>query len=161
MIRDAHEANDAVGPNDFEIARLLAALQGYFAKDESFMLDRLQEVLACGDVGLAREGYELKFLRKAYANFLTSTKTETVLVPDLEHNTEEAYSRRENLYLVGDNLDALKHLLGSHTGQVKCIYIDPPSFSGYQVPEVAFGGGEGACHGHVYAPLAGISARVA
>lgn len=48
------------------------------------------------------------------------------MVPDLEHNADATNAESENLYIVGDNLDALKHLLGSYAGQVKCIYIDPP-----------------------------------
>lgn len=94
------------------------------------MLDRLQETLREGEVDLTREGYELRFLGKSYAKYLTSTRTETVMVPDLEHNAEAANVESENLYIVGDNLDALKHLLGSYAGQVKCIYIDPPYNTG-------------------------------
>lgn len=56
MIRDAQEANEAVGPNDFEIARIRAVLPEYFDKDGSFMSDRLQEALRDGDVSLTREG---------------------------------------------------------------------------------------------------------
>lgn len=130
MIRDAREANETVGPNDFEIARLRAALPQYFDAHGAFMLDRLQESLRDSDVNLTREGYELKFLGKSYAKYVTSTKTETVVVPDLEHNAEYANAESENLYLVGDNLDALKHLLGSYSDQVKCIYIDPPYNTG-------------------------------
>lgn len=130
MIRDAQEANEAVGPNDFELARLRTALPEYFDKDGGFMLDRLQEALRNGDVNLTREGYELKFLGKSYAKYLTSVETETVVVPDLEHNAAEANAESENLYIVGDNLDALKHLRGSYAGQVKCIYIDPPYNTG-------------------------------
>ena len=33
---------------------------------------------------------------------------------------------KENLIIHGDNLHALKALLPTHTGQIKCIYIDPP-----------------------------------
>lgn len=130
MIRDAHEGNEAVAPNDIEIARLRAALPEYFDKDGGFMLDRLQEALRAGEVSLTREGYELKFLGKSYAKYLTSTKSETVVVPDLKHNADEAHAGSENIYIVGDNLDALKHLLGSYAGQVKCIYIDPPYNTG-------------------------------
>jgi len=130
MIRDAHEANDSVAPNDFEIARLRAALPEYFDKDGGFMVDRLQDALRAGDVNLTREGYELKFLGKSYAKYLTSTRTETVVVPDLAHNAEEENAASENLYIVGDNLDALKQLLGSYSGEVKCIYIDPPYNTG-------------------------------
>jgi adenine-specific DNA-methyltransferase len=130
MIRDAHEGNDAVAPNDFEVARLHAALPEYFSKDGGFLLDRLQETLRVGDVSLTREGYELKFLGKSYARYLTSTKTTTVIVPDLEHNADAVNASSKNLYIVGNNLDALKHLLGSYACQVKCIYIDPPYNTG-------------------------------
>jgi adenine-specific DNA-methyltransferase len=130
MIRDVHEANEAVAPGDFDIARIRAAIPEYFAQDGTFMLDRLQETLEAGDVGLTREGYELKFLGKSYAKYLTSTKTETVVVPDLVHNANDMNAESENLYIVGDNLDALKHLLGSYFGEVKCIYIDPPYNTG-------------------------------
>ncbi|WP_163721388.1 site-specific DNA-methyltransferase [Micrococcus sp. Alg238-R198] len=130
MIRDAREANATATPADFELARLRAALPEYFGKNGDFMLDRLQETLSSADVSMTREGYELKFLGKSYAKYLTSTRTETVVVPDLEHNGEPTNADSENLYIVGDNLDALKHLLGSYAGQVKCIYIDPPYNTG-------------------------------
>jgi adenine-specific DNA-methyltransferase len=32
-----------------------------------------------------------------------------------------------NMLIQGDNLDALKALLPFYAGQVKCIYIDPPT----------------------------------
>lgn len=130
MIRDAREHNETVSPNEFEIERFRAALPEYFDKDGAFMLDRLQESLKEGAISITKEGYELKFLGKSYAKYLTSTETETVVVPDLEHNSQPANRDSENLYIVGDNLDALKHLLGSYTGQVKCIYIDPPYNTG-------------------------------
>ncbi|CAB0865868.1 site-specific DNA-methyltransferase [Corynebacterium diphtheriae] len=130
MIRNTSEHNETVKPNDFEMERLRAALPEYFDGDGNFMIDRLQQALQDGDVDLTREGYELKFLGKSYAKYLTSTKTETVVVPDLEHNSKPENKDSENLYIVGDNLDALKHLLGSYAGKVKCIYIDPPYNTG-------------------------------
>jgi len=130
VIRDAHESNATATPADFELARLRAALPEYFSKDGDFRLDRLQEALSSADVSMTREGYELKFLGKSYAKYLTSTRTETLVVPDVEHNAEATSAASENLYIVGDNLDALKHLLGSYAGKVKCIYIDPPYNTG-------------------------------
>lgn len=130
MIRDTREHNETVTPNDFEIDRLRAALPEYFDKDGAFMLDRLQKRLEKGEISITKEGYELKFLGKSYAKYLTSTETETVVVPDLEHNSQSENKESENLYIVGDNLDALKHLLGSYARQVKCIYIDPPYNTG-------------------------------
>lgn len=130
MIRNTSEHNETVKPNDFEMERLRAALPEYFDGDGNFMVDRLQQALQDGDVDFTREGYELKFLGKSYAKYLTSAKTETVVVPDLEHNSKPENKDSENLYIVGDNLDALKHLLGSYAGKVKCIYIDPPYNTG-------------------------------
>lgn len=130
MIRNISDHNETVKPNDFELDRLRTALPEYFDSDGNFMIDRLQQALQDGDVDLTREGYELKFLGKSYAKYLTSTKTETVVVPDLEHNSKPENADSENLYIVGDNLDALKHLLGSYAGKIKCIYIDPPYNTG-------------------------------
>src|SRR5690625_2223842 len=130
MIRDIGEHNETVKPRDFELDRLRAALPEYFDGDGNFMMDRLQETLQDDEVDLTREGYELKFLGKSYAKYLTSTKTETVVVPDLEHNSEPENKDSQNLYIVGDNLDALKHLLRSYAGKVKCIYIVSPYNTG-------------------------------
>lgn len=130
MIRDARERNETVAPKDFEIERLRAALPEYFDKDGAFMLDRLQESLKGGEVSITKEGYELKFLGKSYAKYLTSTETETVVVPDLDHNNQPDNKSSDNVYIVGDNIDALKHLLGSYAGKIKCIYIDPPYNTG-------------------------------
>ncbi|SEN22434.1 adenine-specific DNA-methyltransferase [Nitrosospira multiformis] len=46
----------------------------------------------------------------------------------LEHVPELSFgdSDSENMLIQGDNLDALKSLLPSYSGCVKCIYIDPP-----------------------------------
>lgn len=130
MIRDINEHNETAKPNDFELNRLRAALPEYFDDNGNFMIDRLQEILQTGEIDLTRESYELRFLGKSYARYLTSTKTDTVVVPDLEHNARPTNKDSENLYIVGDNLDALKHLLGSYASEVKCIYIDPPYNTG-------------------------------
>lgn len=130
MIRNVSDHNETVKPNDFELDRLRTALPEYFDSDGNFMIDRFQQAIQDGNVDLTREGYELKFLGKSYAKYLTSTKTETVVVPDLEHNSKPENADSENLYIVGDNLDALKHLLGSYAGKIKCIYIDPPYNTG-------------------------------
>jgi len=111
MIRDAHMHNETVRGNEFEVDRLRSTLPEYFDRDGNFMLGRLQDALRAGDVNLSKEGYELKFLGKSYAKYLTSTQTTTVVVPDLEHNSDPINELSQNLYLVGDNLDALKHLL--------------------------------------------------
>lgn len=50
----------------------------------------------------------------------------------LEEVPELGYGDRDagNMLIQGDNLEALKALLPYYTGQVKCIYIDPPYNTG-------------------------------
>lgn len=40
------------------------------------------------------------------------------------------WHRTRNIYIEGDNLDALKVLRTTHEGRIKCIYIDPPYNTG-------------------------------
>ena len=61
---------------------------------------------------------------------LASLDTTTVIVPDAEHNNLPENKDSKNIYISGDNLDALKHLLKSYAASIKCIYIDPPYNTG-------------------------------
>lgn len=81
-----------------------------------------KEFLGDEEVDISKEGYELKFLGKSYAKYISSLKSETYISPDINHNSKEENKNSENLYIVGDNIDALKHLLGSYAGKIKCIY---------------------------------------
>lgn len=76
------------------------------------------------------EGYSLKFLGRNYASLMASLDTTTVVVPDEVHNSKPENRNSNNIYISGDNLDALKHLRNSYGGAVKCIYIDPPYNTG-------------------------------
>lgn len=46
-------------------------------------------------------------------------------------NTTKDWDTTENLYIEGDNLDALKILKETYAGKVKLIYIDPPYNTGH------------------------------
>lgn len=52
------------------------------------------------------------------------------LVPDKEKSLTSKISLHDNLIIHGDNLLALKALLPTYAGKVKCIYIDPPYNTG-------------------------------
>lgn len=52
------------------------------------------------------------------------------LTPDPKKSLTKSPSLRDNLIVHGDNLLALKSLLPSFSGKVKCIYIDPPYNTG-------------------------------
>lgn len=52
------------------------------------------------------------------------------LIPDKKKSLTDTVSLKDNLIIHGDNLKALKALLPTYAGQVKCIYIDPPYNTG-------------------------------
>ena len=129
MNKDIISANESVVPNGKEMTILEEYFPSCFKSDGSFDMGRFSEYLK-DKVDISHEGYELKFLGKSYAKLLASLDTETVIVPDEEHNLKPENISSENVYISGDNLDALKHLLKSYAGEIKCIYIDPPYNTG-------------------------------
>ena len=128
MVKDIITKNERISLND----KQLQALKEYFPAcfhDGEFDMERFKEYLG-NNLSVNHEGYELKFLGKNYARLLASVDTTTVVVPDEEHNSKPENANSQNVYISGDNLDALKHLLKSYYKQVKCIYIDPPYNTG-------------------------------
>lgn len=121
MIRDNIKRNETVGPNSREIDKLKKSFPQYFDKDGKFLIDRFEKMLQNEEIDIQGEGYELNFLGKSYARYLSSSETETVITPILEHNQKEINKNSDNIYLIGDNVDAIKHLLNSYSGQIECI----------------------------------------
>ncbi|MFA5432568.1 MAG: site-specific DNA-methyltransferase [Candidatus Paceibacterota bacterium] len=52
------------------------------------------------------------------------------LVPKADLSLTDKVSLHDNLIIQGDNLKALKALLPTYAGKIKCIYIDPPYNTG-------------------------------
>ena len=129
MIKDIEKKNEGVKVNDKEIAILKEYFPACFLPDGSLDFLKLQEQLN-GKIDIVQEGYELKFLGKSYAKLLTSLESTTIIKPDSEHNSKPENINSKNIYISGDNLDGLKHLLKSYNKKVKCIYIDPPYNTG-------------------------------
>lgn len=129
MIKDILDANSAIEPGTKELEILHESFPACFHADGSFDIERFREYLK-DKVNITDEGYELRFLGKNYARMLASLDTTTVVVPDEAHNNLPENKDSKNIYISGDNLDALKHLLKSYSGKIKCIYIDPPYNTG-------------------------------
>jgi adenine-specific DNA-methyltransferase len=129
MIKDTIQQNEDTTPNGKEMAVLKAHFPACFKADGSFDIERFKAAIADG-TNIVQEGYELKFLGKNYAKLLASTDTTTVIRPNEAHNALPENANSENIYISGDNLDGLKHLLKSYAKAVKCIYIDPPYNTG-------------------------------
>ena len=129
MIKQIIEKNADVKPNSKKLEALKEYFAGCFTKEGAFDIERFKEMMK-DEVDISNEGYSLDFLGKDYANLIASIDTTTVIEPDLEHNSKPGNKDSENIYISGDNLDALKHMLKSYAGKVKCIYIDPPYNTG-------------------------------
>ncbi len=129
MLKDAMRRNETAGASDADLAALKANFPGCFTKDGAFDLAAFARRIR-SNVDVTEEGYQLDFLGKSYARLLANEETETVIVPDAAHNAKPENAKSQNVYISGDNLDALKHLLRSYEREVKCIYIDPPYNTG-------------------------------
>ena len=130
MIKEQLENNENVKPNTKLLNQLKENFPDFFDKDNNFKIDKFKNALKSDEINITKEGYELNFLGKSYARFQTSTETETYISPLTNHNNKDENKNSENLYIIGDNLDALKLLLKSYSRKVKCIYIDPPYNTG-------------------------------
>ena len=121
MIKDIIKTNEDVRPFSKKIEVLKEQFPACFKKDGSFDIELFKSYLS--DVNVVNEGYELKYLGKNYGNLLAAEESTTVIVPDEEHNTKPENINSKNIYISGDNLDGLKHLLKSYSHKVKCIYM--------------------------------------
>lgn len=129
MIKDILNANENITAGTTAVNKLKAVLPQCFDKDGNLYFDKLKELLR-DEVSFADENYGLNFLGKSYGRLLQAMETDTAITPDEEHNKQPQNADSENIYITGDNLDALKHLLKSYENKIKCIYIDPPYNTG-------------------------------
>jgi adenine-specific DNA-methyltransferase len=129
MIQDIINNNEDLQSNDKQLLVLKEHFAACFRQDGSFDIDRFKREIV-NKIDIINEGYELKFLGKSYSKLLASTDTTTVIQPNEAHNSQPENANSENIYISGDNLDGLKHLLKSYQRKIKCIYIDPPYNTG-------------------------------
>lgn len=126
MIKETIEKNSQAKVNSREIKLLKRDFPQCFDKDGKFDFRAFEDLIRTEEVDIKKEGYSLDFLGKSYARYLASLDSETVIVPDEENKSIDS----QNIYIVGDNLDALQHLKYSYSRKIKCIYIDPPYNTG-------------------------------
>ena len=129
MIRDIIEDNLNKEFNSDKINKLKQIIPNCFDKNGKLDIELLKKEFNT-DLEFTKESFELNFLGKSYAKMITGLDTETAISPDIEHNNLEENKNSENIYISGDNIDALKHLVKAYEGKIKCIYIDPPYNTG-------------------------------
>lgn len=86
--------------------------------------DQLRQELSDSIVEGAQERYRLDWPGKRESLLASNAPIAKTLRPDISESVD--FESTRNLFLEGDNLDALKLLQETYLGQVKLIYIDPP-----------------------------------
>ena len=89
--------------------------------------EKLREILS-GEIREGGEAYEFTWVGKKAAMLEAGKPIRKTLRPCVEESKN--WDTTENLYIEGDNLEALKLLQESYLGKVKMIYIDPPYNTG-------------------------------
>lgn len=86
--------------------------------------DSLIQSLSSVIINDKKEKYELTWPGKRQAIVEGNTRTTKTLRPLKDKSVD--FDKTENIYIEGDNLEALKILQESYLNKIKCIYIDPP-----------------------------------
>ncbi len=120
-------AGAAAGQREMDVLRKY--FPQCFSTDGEFDIEAFKAALPDGTT-LTDETSGFNWLGKNYARMLTNMDTTTLIRPDEEHNAKPENRNSKNVYISGDNLDALQHLVKSYGGKVKVIYIDPPYNTG-------------------------------
>lgn len=129
MIKDIIGRNAEAAAGQKEIKVLKEYFPQCFNADGEFDIEAFKAALPEGTT-LTDETSGFNWLGKNYARMLTNMDTTTLIRPDEEHNAKPENRDSQNIYISGDNLDALQHLVKSYGGKVKVIYIDPPYNTG-------------------------------
>ena len=90
--------------------------------------DLLRQELSGDYVEGREERYDFTWVGKRQAIIEANRPIQKTLRPCIEESKD--WENTENIYIEGDNLDALKLLQESYLNKVKMIYIDPPYNTG-------------------------------
>lgn len=129
MIKDIMNQNAGAVAGQREMEMLKKYFPQCFHVDGEFDIEAFKAALP-GGITITDETSGFNWLGKNYARMLTNMDTTTLIRPDEEHNAKPENKDSQNVYISGDNLDALQHLVKSYSGKVKVIYIDPPYNTG-------------------------------
>lgn len=90
--------------------------------------DQLRQELSASIVEGPQERYQLNWPGKREALLIANAPIAKTLRPAREESVD--FDTTRNLFIEGDNLDALKLLQETYLGKIKMIYIDPPYNTG-------------------------------
>lgn len=97
-------------------------------QEDKIDFDMLKQELSSVIIDDKKEKYQLTWPGKKEAIVLSNERTNKTLRPIKEKSVN--FDDTKNIYIEGDNLEALKILQESYLNKIKCIYIDPPYNTG-------------------------------
>ena len=106
----------------------IAALFPHCVLEGKIDFDLLKQELSSSMIEGTQERYQLGWVGKREALLNANAPIAKTLRPYREESVN--FDTTENLYIEGDNLDALKLLQETYLNKVKMIYIDPPYNTG-------------------------------
>ncbi len=132
MDKLAMETKDITNENIEKILELFpnVATEGVNEDDKlvrAIDFEKLKQELSHNVID-GEESYDFTWVGKKEAMLEANRPIRKTLRPDKESSLH--WDTTENIYIEGDNLDALKLLQESYLGKVKMIYIDPPYNTG-------------------------------
>lgn len=90
--------------------------------------DVLRQEISCKVVEGKDERYQFTWPDKKKAVLLANTPLNKTLRPSIRESIN--FDTTDNIFIEGDNLDALKLIQETYLGKIKIIYIDPPYNTG-------------------------------
>ncbi len=122
------KSSDIVDENIEKIGNIFPNVIVESEKGKAIDFELLKQELSKEIVEGNKEKYQLTWPGKKEAILVANTPTTNTLRPVKEKSVD--FDNTENIYIEGDNLDALKILQESYLSKIKCIYIDPPYNTG-------------------------------
>lgn len=127
------QSADVTGKNVEAIAELFPQVITEGRDDDGNIVHRidfaaLRQELSDYVVDSATESYQIDWPGKLAAEFASNAPIAKTLRPSRADSVD--FDATKNLFIEGDNLEALKLLQESYLGKVRLIYIDPPYNTG-------------------------------
>lgn len=108
------------------ISKLKEIIPGAFTEDK-INVEQLKQILG-ESINTDSERYQLNWAGKSDAYKVLQESSKSTLNPDLKESVN--WEETENIFIEGENLDALKILQKPYYGKIKMVYIDPPYNTG-------------------------------
>ncbi|MDR2345310.1 MAG: site-specific DNA-methyltransferase [Planctomycetaceae bacterium] len=129
-LKSVIDFNNSIKPNSELLHTLKITIPQFFDSNDNFKYDKFIEALHENNITESHDGYKLGFIGKDYAQLQTGCKSETMIAPNIKHNNHNENKNSKNIFITGDNLEALRHLQNAYSKKIKMIYIDPPYNTG-------------------------------